>query len=457
MTARVLVVDDNIANVKLLEKRLRSEYFDVLTAYSGQQALEICGRESADVILLDIMMPGMDGFEVCRRLKADPSTRNIPIVMVTALDQPSDRIQGLEAGADDFLTKPVNDMALITRVKNLARVKQLTDELIMRIASGERDPRGVEILNDLNTSGIGGAVLLIDDRKVAAKHTKLALEEEHDVLLATSNEEAEKFLTEGSIDLAVVSLDMESYDALRFCSQVRSHNETRHLPIMVLSEQGDDKRMIKAFEVGINDYVVRPVDRNELLARARTQIKRRRFSQYLYRRLEERVEQAARDPLTGLYNRRYLEEHLDRLIRESQNSERGLSIIMADIDYFKSVNDNYGHDNGDQVIRQFGARLLQNIRRLDLAFRIGGEEFVVVLPKTTQLRAQLVGERLRAVIEDTPFKISDGGENIVVTTSIGITSVGSPDETTESLLKRADEALYEAKKSGRNRIVTKAA
>src|SRR5438309_483603 len=132
MTARVLVVDDVPANVKLLEARLSAEYFDVMTATSGDEALAICERAQCDIVLLDVMMPEMDGFEVCRKLKANPSTHHIPVVMVTALDQPSDRVRGLEAGADDFLTKPVSDVALIARVRSLSRLKLMTDELRMR-------------------------------------------------------------------------------------------------------------------------------------------------------------------------------------------------------------------------------------------------------------------------------------------------------------------------------------
>lgn len=457
MTARVLVVDDNIANVKLLESRLHAEYFEVITANSGYEALEICGRESADVVLLDVMMPGMDGFEVCRRLKADPKTQIIPVIMVTALDQPSDRIRGLEAGADDFLTKPVNDIALITRVKNLARVKQLTDELLMRVISLDHGAGGPDLINDLNANGSRGQLLLVEDRQLTAKRIKEVLEEEHDVFLVDSNEDAQTLLIKEDIDLAVISLDMEGQDALHLCSHIRSLGKTRHLPIMVLSEEGDDDRMLRALDLGVNDFVVRPVDRNELLARVRTQIKKRRFSEYLYKRLEERVEQASRDPLTGMFNRRYLDEHLQGMISDSLSSQKGLSVIMADIDFFKLVNDNYGHDNGDQVLREFSTRIQQNIRRLDMAFRIGGEEFLIVMPKTNPAKAEVVGERLRAIIEDTPFKISQGDGHITVTASIGLTSVIDDSDTIDTVLKRADDALYEAKKTGRNKVVTKAA
>ncbi|MCF6199055.1 MAG: PleD family two-component system response regulator [Hyphomicrobiaceae bacterium] len=457
MTARVLVVDDNAANIKLLEARLRAEYFEVLTANSGYEALEICGREHADVVLLDVMMPGMDGFEVCRRLKADPKTQMIPVVMVTALDQPSDRIRGLEAGADDFLAKPVDDIALITRVKNLARVKQLSDELVMRLTTMDQGIAGSDLINDINSKEAKGTLLLVEDRAAIAKRIKVVLEENHEVLLARSQEEAQGLLGKHDIDLVLVSLDMEGADALHFCSHIRSLGKTRHLPIMVLSEQGDKERMLRALDLGVNDFVIRPVDRNELLARVRTQIKRRRFSEHLYKRLEERVEQASRDPLTGMFNRRHLEEQLQAMIEDSLRTQKGLSVILADIDFFKSVNDNYGHDIGDQVLRQFSSRLQQNIRRLDMAFRIGGEEFLIVLPKTTEEKAQIVGERLRAVIEDTPFKISEGDDNITVTTSIGLSSVCSSKDTIDSLLKRADEALYKAKKSGRNQVVSNAA
>ncbi len=133
MSARVLVVDDLLVNRKLLEARLSAEYFDVVLAASGPEALTICAADECDVVLLDVMMPGMDGFEVCRRLKQDVKTHHLPVIMVTALDQPSDRVRGLEAGADDFLTKPIDEIALTARVRSLARLKVIFDELRGRV------------------------------------------------------------------------------------------------------------------------------------------------------------------------------------------------------------------------------------------------------------------------------------------------------------------------------------
>ena len=180
MTARVLVVDDVPANVKLLEARLSAEYFDVVTAMNGIEALAICDKAECDIVLLDVMMPDMDGFEVCRRLKASPATHHIPVIMVTALDHPSDRVRGLEAGADDFLTKPVSDVALIARVRSLARLKMMTDELRMRALTsreiGIQDPEN-EAMAD---AGRGGRILIVDDRVSSCERLSAALAGDHD-------------------------------------------------------------------------------------------------------------------------------------------------------------------------------------------------------------------------------------------------------------------------------------
>src|SRR5499425_156151 len=165
MSARVLVVDDVVANVKLLEARLTAEYFDVTTAMCGKDALAICERAQCDIVLLDVMMPEMDGFEVCRRLKANPLTHHIPVVMVTALDQPSDRVQGLEAGADDFLTKPVSDLALLARVRSLVRLKMITDELRMRAVTSREIGIENPAREAIADKGKGGRILVVEDRK----------------------------------------------------------------------------------------------------------------------------------------------------------------------------------------------------------------------------------------------------------------------------------------------------
>ncbi len=457
MTARVLVVDDVDANVKLLEERLAAEYFEVRTAQNGPEALQICAGEGIDVILLDVMMPGMDGFEVCRRLKSDLQTQHIPIIMVTALDQPADRVKGLEAGADDFLTKPVDDLALITRVKNLARLKLLTDEMLMRASTEEQMGFAAAMNEKLEEAGRDGRVLLVEDRDHAAERITAALETEQRVGLQTDPGSALLEVPDGDYDLLIVSLNLENADGLRLCSQVRSLDRTRHLPIMIIIEPGEEARLLRGLDMGVNDYIVRPVDPNELLARVRTQIKRKRFTDHLRMRLEETVEMAILDPLTSLHNRRYMGSHLNTLFEEAAQRGKPLALLELDIDHFKAINDSFGHDAGDAVLREFGKRLKRNIRGIDLACRLGGEEFVVVMPDTDREQACLVGERLRQCIAKTPFFGGDATGNIDVTASVGVAALEFPDDTPEIILKRADQALYCAKRDGRNRVVADAA
>jgi two-component system cell cycle response regulator len=258
MTGRVLIVDDIPANVKLLEARLSAEYFDVVTAASGAAALEICERAQCDIVLLDAMMPDMDGFEVCRRLKASPSAHHIPVVIVTALDQPSDRLRGLEAGADDFLTKPVSEVALIARVRSLSRLKRMTDELRIR-ASTSRDIGMAKAERDAITdSGRGGRILVVDDRPVSSERICGALAAEHSVANETDANQALFHAAECNYDLLVISLELAHYDALRLCSQVRSLERTRNMPILAITGVENDARLLRGLEIGVNDFLIQP-------------------------------------------------------------------------------------------------------------------------------------------------------------------------------------------------------
>ncbi|MEW6451748.1 MAG: PleD family two-component system response regulator [Pseudomonadota bacterium] len=457
MTARVLVVDDVPANVKLLEARLSAEYFDVATAMCGADALAICEKAECDIVLLDVMMPDMDGFEVCRRLKSNPATHHIPVVIVTALDQPSDRVMGLEAGADDFLTKPVSDIALIARVRSLARLKMMTDELRMRALTsreiGIQNPE-IEAIAD---AGRAGRVLMVDDRPSSYERIAAMLKTQHAVDIEPNPSEALFHAAEGNYDLVIASLALENYDALRLCSQLRSLERTRNLPILALCDPEDSARMMRGLEIGVNDYLMRPVDKNELSARVRTQVRKKRYTDKLRDNVQQSIEAAITDALTGLYNRRYMESHLGTLVEQAASRSKPLTALVLDIDFFKSVNDTHGHDAGDDVLREFSTRIKKSIRGIDLACRLGGEEFVIVMPETDMAVATIVAERLRRRIASEPFVIAGGEKKLDVTISIGIATLDAPDDNAAAILKRADQALYRAKRDGRNRVVADAA
>jgi two-component system cell cycle response regulator len=457
MSARVLVVDDVQANLRLLEARLSAEYFEVMTVASGAEALEACEQGNCDIVLLDVMMPEMDGFEVARRLKSNPSTHHIPIIMLTALDQPSDRVRGLDAGADEFLTKPVNDIALVARVRSLVRLKMVTDELRMRAVTSSEIGVADHAFEAANDAGLNARVLVVDDRKASAVRIDAAVGKQQTIEFEENPQDALFRIADGNYDLVLISLDLAHYDALRLVGQVRSLERTRHLPILLVTDPGHDARVLRGLDLGANDYVLRSADRNELIARVRTQVRRKRYTERLRDNVQYSMELAITDPLTGLFNRRYMESHVGTLIDRSAARGKSLSLLILDVDYFKSINDSFGHDAGDDVLREFAERLKASIRGIDLACRYGGEEFVVVMPDTDLGIAAMVAERIRRRIAGEPFPIEGGKRTIEVTISVGIAArLGAQDNAT-LMLKRADEALYRAKRDGRNRVAADAA
>ncbi|MCP5080799.1 MAG: PleD family two-component system response regulator [Alphaproteobacteria bacterium] len=455
MTARVLVVDDIVANVKLLEAKLRAEYFEVVTAMNGPAALEIIQSEKPDIVLLDVMMPGMDGIEVCRRIKGNPQHNHIPVVMVTALDSPEDRVRGIEAGADDFLTKPVNDVALFCRVRSLLRLKMLTDELRARAETSEAAGLAEQIEAEYVQNP--GRILLVDDLDMSVERIRGSLQGIYDVTPVEDPQSALFEAAENPYDLIVVSLDLENFDGLRLCSQIRSLERTRQIPVLVLVEPDQDDKLMRGLDMGVNDYLVRPVDRNELHARVKSQIRRWRYTQKLRQSVQESIELAVTDPLTGLHNRRYLETHLSGLVEKVGNRGKALTILALDIDHFKSINDNHGHDVGDRVLQEFAHRVQAEVRGLDLVSRTGGEEFIVVLPYTNTDQAHLIAERIRESVCRAQFEAGGDCEPLDVTVSIGVSALDDPLDQPDDLLKRADLALYDAKRGGRNRVISNAA
>jgi two-component system, cell cycle response regulator len=379
------------------------------------------------------------------------------VVMVTALDQPADRLKGLDAGADDFLTKPVNEVALLSRVKSLVRLKMLTDELRMRAANsrdmGLADPN----LTALADNGLGGRILLVDDRPTSSDRLIATLAQTHSVELEVNPQAALLRAPEGNYDLVIVSLGLQNFDGLRLCSQIRSLERTRKIPILILADLDDQARVTRGLEIGVNDYLNRPVDRNEMLARVRTQVRRKRYIDSLDSAVTQSMEAAVVDPLTGLHNRRYMQSHLTALTNEGVSQGKPFSLMILDIDHFKQVNDSWGHDVGDEVLKEFSARIRKSIRGIDMACRSGGEEFVVLMPETEPHVAAMVAERIRTKIEKQPFAIYGGKKYISVTVSIGVSGYMMGHTTAEAMLKRADEALYCAKRDGRNRVIQAAA
>ncbi len=460
MSARILVVDDVVANVKILEAKLSASYFTVFSAFSGAEALEIAERERPDLVLLDVMMPGMDGFECCRRMKANPSLAHIPIVMVTALDQPSDRVRGLEAGADDFLTKPPNDLALFARVRSLVRVKMMIDELRMRDDTFRDFGFADELLFGRGALDLSGQAVVVENRAGRARLIHDALTERLGVTtkIAASRDAAFAAARREAPDVFVISDRLTDYDGLRLCSELRSAPETRQSALVMMVDDQDNDTIARALDLGANDYVLRPIDENELVARVRAQLLRKAYADRLRENVHNSMRLAVTDSLTGLYNRRYLDQHIARQILHARATAQPLSLMTLDLDRFKSINDTYGHGVGDEVLIEFSQRVRQSVRGVDLAARYGGEEFLVVMPETDAEAAMVAAERVRSSVADAPFlaAAADGGvASLTVTVSIGVACLAE-EETAEAWLARADAALYDSKRGGRNRATLSA-
>jgi two-component system cell cycle response regulator len=446
MSARILVVDDVDVNVKVLEAKLSSEYYQVLSANDGMAALQVAHQEHPDLILLDVMMPRMDGFETCRRLKADPRTADIPVVMVTALSEPADRLRGLEAGVDDFLTKPVNDTALFARVRSLVRLRRMMEEWRHR----EEVCGRFNSLFDKETpqeNTTPGRILLWEENTFASTRIAEILAPLASEIVRPPQPEALVACCDATIDLVILSMPGK-VDALRVVSQLRANEPSRLVPILLIGDPDEMSRLAKGLDLGATDYLVRPLDRNELLARARTQIRRKRLQDQLQENYQKSLALALTDGLTGLYNRRYLSAHLVGLFAGVGESAQGPALLLFDIDWFKRVNDSHGHAAGDAVLKEVANRVLRHVRGFDLVARYGGEEFVVVLPETPLPVALVVAERMRSVIAEKPIEV--GEQHVPVTISIGVAMTRGAQETPETLLRRADEALYAAKNGGRN-------
>jgi two-component system, cell cycle response regulator len=448
MTARILIVDDVPANTRLLEAKLSAEYYQVASVKNGFDALTMATDWQPDLILLDIMMPGMDGYECCQRLKDNPATLHIPVVMVTALGEPSERLRGLDAGADDFLTKPVEYETLMARVKSLVRLKRLLDE--WRARGETARALGLAAERVAIPSAAGARALVVDDWDLSAQTIQDALAREG-IIPGRARTQAEAMMLSAAIpfDMIVLSLALAEEDPLKLASSLRAADATHDIPLLLVAEPEERDRLLRGFDLGANDWLLLPIDENELRARARNQIRRKFYQDRLRADIGTALDLAMTDPLTGLYNQRYLMRHLRGLLAGPQARE--LALLMIDVDHFKTVNDDHGHAVGDRALQVIAETLRANTRLFDSLARYGGEEFVVAMPSTGGDDASVAGERLRVAVEGLRFEPSPG-ERCRLTISVGIACTTDAATAPETLLRAADLALYDAKRSGRNRV-----
>jgi two-component system cell cycle response regulator len=397
-------------------------------------------------------MPDMSGLDVCRQLKADPETADIPVILITALSDRDAKMSGLEAGADDFLTKPVDEVTLLARVRSLLRARDTARELRQR---GEPVLGFAEAAAGFDAQERPGRIALVAAGPKGAVMWKTALDDrvggEVTILPRDAALGALGTAETDVPDVFVIAADLaHRNEGLRLLSDLRSRPATRNAATVMILPEGDSERAAIALDLGAHDILYDPFDAQELALRIRTQMGRKLQDDRLRASLQAGLEMAMTDSLTGLHNRRFALYQLDRMLA---GARRGVAVMMLDLDHFKRINDTHGHSVGDEVLRRVARRLRSQLRGGDLLARIGGEEFLVVLPDSDRCAALECAERLRAAVGEEIFAVGGDVPGLRVTLSAGLAlSAAGSGEAAQSLIDRADAALYGAKAHGRDKV-----
>jgi two-component system cell cycle response regulator len=448
--SKILIIDDEPLNVKLLTAMIPPDQYDTASAYSGEEALKILTDFSPDLILLDIMMPGLNGYELTKILKSDTDRQNIPIVLVTAFGGSEYELKGLEAGADEFLNKPVNKTELLTRVKSLIQLRQYREQLKSRTCSMNSATYGNDENNCSEDQGLNlPCILIVEDNRVDAKLLQRYLHgEPYQIKLAADGEEAISRAQQERIDVILLDLLLPGKNGFEVCSTLKEMEQTQNIQIVAITGLDDLHSKLKGIELGVDDYLNKPVNMHVLRTRIKSLVKKKALLDRLCNRYEMAVHSAITDKLTGLYNRRYFDYFIDLELKRSLRENSSLALLMIDVDNFKQINDTLGHLRGDEILGKLGIIIKENIRETDLAARYGGEEFSIVMSNTGLEEASQLAERIRKSVEINRFDV----ESLSITVSIGIALHPKDADCLQELLNRADSALYTAKRQGKNRL-----
>jgi two-component system cell cycle response regulator len=447
---KILIVDDDPTSLKILESMLPPDRYSVVKANNGKEALESAFDQPPDLILLDIMMPEIDGYEVARKIKKDTRTKDVPIIIVTSLDESYSKVKGLEEGAEELLSKPVHSTELLARVSSMLRLKEYRDQLAVRTLSGKnfgvvnKKPEAVQIKEEDLPQ-----ILLVEDTEVDAKIVKNALDgEPFQLNTVNSGKKTFSFVNHKKTDLILLDILLPDLDGFEICRRLKK--EHKDIQVVIVTCLDDLESKIKGVELGADDFLVKPIIGRELKARVRTLLEKKVHLDSLRTHYQEALGRSQMDWLTGLYNHGYFQEFLGYELKRALDQGFPVSLIMIDVDNFKIYNDTLGHSAGDAILRDMGQVLRNCIREVDFAARYGGEEFAVVLPYVSRENAIIVAERIHKALTSHEFfhDESVGLENPTV--SMGIAVFPEEASTKADLMKQADAMLYLAKQKGKN-------
>lgn len=454
----ILIVDDELRNIKLMTAILSTEPYDILQAENGDQALEIINANKIDLILLDVMMPGINGFEVTQLLKSNPATKHIPIILVTALDGRENKQKAMNVGADEFLTKPVNKLEVITRTKSILQLKQCQEQLNARINISDKLVIPQKVISfeaqeeNKNKTNYQTVLLIEDDNQQAKLIKSLVATEPYNFIVTSSGEEAIKLGQQIKIDLILLDLMLPGMSGYDVCEYYKNKEVARNIQIVALTSLSDLESKIKCIDKGVDDYLVKPVNSKEIKSRINVLLKKKLYLDQLQEHHKEVLNLAIIDGLTGLYNQTYLKNYLQLEIERSQDRGYLVALMLFDLDDFKKYNDILGHPAGDIILKKFSGLIKTNIREIDLPARYGGEEFAVVMPYSSQRNAIIAAEKIRTALQSSSIVEDEKNRVNKITTSIGIALCPKQAVTVDGLIEKADYMLYQAKKTGKNKV-----
>ncbi len=456
MSGRILIVDTVATNRIVLKVKMLAAQFSVDACSSRIEAEAIISTNRPDLILINLSDPVEDRHEFCRALKSEYETSGISVIAVGVADTVKARFAALDAGADDVLPHPMHDTLLLARIRSLLRVRSTSQELLLR--DGTSRALGFEESATVFETAACTTLLTPDQGGDADLINMLRKGLGQPVQQLTQGHALKEIGTTPVADLFVVDATEETLDhhaLFRLVSDLRSRTETRQATQLIVVPQGEQDMAAMFLDLGADDIIIGATAQSELALRAKALIRRKLRDDRLRDTVRNGLHAAVTDSLTGLYNRRYVEAHLARMADKSQVDGRELAVMMLDLDHFKTVNDTYGHNAGDRVLIQLADRLRENLRAIDLVARIGGEEFLIAMPRTTAAQAHGAADRLRRLINDNPFDIGEGVPPLHVTASVGVTTTGRRKRAAFDLTRmcaQADAALYAAKSAGRNQV-----
>jgi two-component system cell cycle response regulator len=454
---KILMVDDDPKSLRLYEAILGDKSYDLIKAITGREALELAAAHLPDLILLDIILPDIDGLEVTRRIKKDAATKNIPIILITSLDGSETQAAGTESGAEELLNKPVRPLELSARVKSMIRLRQYRDQVAVRqlpFRAQERGKQSGELPGQ--SPDTRPVVLLVEDNEIDIQLILEALKDQPcRIEVHRTGKDVLTRVQKRDIDLILLDILLLDMDGFEICRRLKASDAARDIQVVIISCLTDLESKIKGIELGAEEFLVKPIIPRELITRVRVLLEKKNHIDKLRSQLETAIDSAKIDWLTGLTNHGSFRMLLGHEIKRASRQGYPVSLILIDIDDFKLYNETLGHATGDAFLRELAQLITSQIRDVDLSARYGGEEFAVLLPYADISVAKKVAKRIRDAITTHAFAASPSESFRHLTASLGMAAFPLDAWKTEDLIEQADQMLYRAKQNGKDQVCVK--